>query len=228
VEDLEGNVALGSKATLMQELDMLKCPTIVLEGKAYLPSISDSLPENTFLVRAQEGIDNVVVAKALFEAAQELGYPVMLRDDLLPYAEGSVREQTMELARRIRKCAERLEASELACEKAQIVAELAQLVSQDAGAITCLSDRVHDLVRGAGLIPGTAAVLSLLVSRSYYEHWKIPLFEPDDAERASNIVALAIEKIAGDYEAALENLERDYVDLERLSQALLGSQTGTT
>jgi hypothetical protein len=78
------------------------------------------------------------------------------------------------------------------------------------------------------MIPGTAAVLSLLVSRSYYEHWKIPLFEPDDAERASNIVALAIEKIAGDYEAALENLERDYVDLERLSQALLGSQTGTT
>ncbi len=228
VEDLEGNVALGSKATLMQELDMVKCPTIVVEGKAYLPSISDSLPENTFLVRAQEGIDNVAVARALFESAQELGYPVMLRDDLLPYAEGSVRQQTMDLARRIRQCAERLEASELAWEKAQIVAELAQLVSQDAGAVTCLSDRVHDLVRGAGMIPGTAAVLSMLVSRSYHEHWKIPLFEPEDAERASNIVTLAIDKIAQDYHAAMENLERDYVDLEPLRQALLGPETEAT
>jgi hypothetical protein len=228
VEDLEGNVALGSKATLMQELHMLKCPTIVVEGKAYLPSISDGLPENTLLVRAQEGIDNVVVAQALSESAQELGYPVMLRDDLLPYAKGSVREQTMDLARRIRHCTERLKASKLAWEKAQIVAELAQLVSQDAGAITCLSDSVHDLVRGAGLIPGTAAVLSLLVSRSYYEHWKIPLFEPEDAERASNIVALAIDKIAQNYDAAMENLERGYVDLEPLRQALLGPETGTT
>jgi hypothetical protein len=227
VEDLEGNVALGSKASLMEELDMLRCPTIVVEGKAYLPSISDSLPENTFLVRAQEGIDNVVVARALFESVQELGYPVMLRDDLLPYAEGSVREQTIDLARRIRHCVERLEASELAWEKAQIVAELAQLVSQDAGAVTCLSDRVHGLVRGAGMIPGTAAVLSLLVSRSYYERWKIPLFEPEDAERASNIVALATDKIAQNYDAAMENLELDYVDLEPLRQALLGSQTGT-
>ncbi len=228
VEDLEGNIALGSKAALMEELDMLECPTIVLEGKAYLPSISDSLAENTFLVRAQEGIDNVIVAQALFESARELGYPVILRDDLLPRVEGSVREQTTDLARRILDCAQRLEASELASEKTQIVAELAQLVSHDAGAVTCLSNRVHDVVRGAGLIPGTAAVLSLLVSRSYFEHWKIPLFEPGDAEKAHKIVALAIEKIAQDYDAAMQNLERDYVSLEPLRQALPGPETGTT
>jgi len=227
VEDLEGNIALGSKATVMKELDMLKCPTIVVEGKAYLPSISDGLQENTFLVRAQEGIDNVIVAQALFESAQELGYPVVLRDDLLPYVEGSVKQYTVDLAQRIIDCAERLQASELASQKTEIVAELAELISQDAGAVTCLSNRVHDVVRGAGMIPGTAAVLSMLVTRSYYEHWKTPLFEPIDAERARNIVALATRTIAQNYDAATENLERDYATLEPLRQAFLGPEIGT-
>jgi hypothetical protein len=164
VEDLEGNIALGSKATVMKELDMLKCPTIVVEGKAYLPSISGALEENTFLVRAQEGIDNMIVARALFASAQELGYPVLLRDDLLPHVEGSVKQYTIDLTHRIIDCAQRLQASELASEKTMIVAELVELVSQDSGAVTCLSNRVHDVVRGAGMIPGTAAALSMLVT----------------------------------------------------------------
>jgi hypothetical protein len=228
VEDLEGNIALGSKAIVMKELDMLRCPTIVVEGKAYLPSISESLEENTFLVRAQQGIDNVVVAQALGESARELGHPVILRDDLLPRVEGSVREQTIDLARGITDCAERLQASQWAWEKTEIVAELAQLISQDAGAVTCLSDKVHDVVRGPGLMPGTAAVLSMLVCRSYYQHWKIPLFEPEDAERACQIVALATSKIAQNYDAAVENMERDYAGLEPLWQPLPGPETGTT
>lgn len=33
-EDLEGNVALGSKRDLMKRLHMLQCPTIIVEGKA--------------------------------------------------------------------------------------------------------------------------------------------------------------------------------------------------
>lgn len=228
VEDLEGNIALGSKRQVMEELVMLNCPTIVLESKAYVPSISDGLEQNTFLVRAQEGIDNMVVARALFESAEELGYPVILRHDLLPRAEGSTRRQTMDLARRIIDLAERLRDAELASEKSSIVARMAKLVSQDAGAITCLSDRVYDVVRGAGMIPGTSAALSLLVTKSYRDHWKIPLFEPEDAERAQGIVGLAIEKIASNYDAALENLERDYVSLEPLDRALFGPGTTTT
>jgi hypothetical protein len=222
VEDLEGNVALGSKRQVMEELAMLKCPTIILESKAYVPSISDGLEQNTFLARAQEGIDNVVVARALYDSAEELGSPVMLRHDLLPRAEGSTRRQTRDLAQRIIDLAEGLRASELASEKSSIVARMAQLVSEDAGAITCLSDRVYDIVGGAGMIPGTSTVLSLLVPQGYREHWKIPLFEPQDARRAQAIVGLAIQKIASNYDAALENLERDYVSLEPLERALIG------
>lgn len=228
VEDLEGNIALGSKRELMEELHMLHCPTIILESKAYLPSISHGLKQNTFLVRAQEGIDNVVVARALFESAQELGYPVTLRHDLLPRAEGSTTRNTIDLAQRIVGLAEKLRESELASEKSSIVAEMAELVSQDAGAITCLSDGVYDVVRGAGMIPGTSAVLSMVVTQSYCDHWKIPLFEPGDAERAQAIVDLATQKIVSNYDAALENLERDYVSLEPLERVLFGPGAGST
>jgi hypothetical protein len=226
-EDLEGNIALGSKAAVMAELDMLKCPTIVAEGKVYLPSISDGLKENTFLVRAQEGIDNMVVAQALVDSAEELSYPVLFRDDLLPDLEGSMRRQTVDLAGGIIDCAERLKEARLASQKTAIIAEMAQLISQDAGAITCLSDRLHDVVRGAGTIPGTAATLSMLVTRNYYEHWKIPQFEPEDAERAGDVIALALQRIAQNYDAAWENLERHYVSLELLEQTLSGPQAGT-
>jgi len=221
-EDLEGNIALGSKTPLMDKLDMLRCPAVVAEGKVYLPSISDGLSENTFLVRAQEGIDNMVVAQALVDSAEELGYPVLFRDDLLPRLKGSMRRQTLDLAGRIIDCAERLKTARLASQKTAVVAEMAQLISQDAGAITCLSDRVHDVVRGAGMIPGTAATLSMLVTKSYYEHWKIPQFEPADAERAGNIISLALRKIAQNYESAWENLERNYVSLEHLQRTVFG------
>ena len=228
VEDLEGNIALGSKGQVMRKLEMVRCPTIVVEGKVYLPSISDQLEQNTFLVRAQEGVDNVVVAQALAESADELDYPVLLRDDLLPRVEGSVAQQTVDLAGRIIDCAQRLKRYKLASQKAEIVAELAELVSQDAGAITCLSDEVHEVVRGVGIIPGTSAALSLLVTRSYYEHWKIPMFEPADAQRAGEIIDLATEKIVASYDAAWENLQRNYVSLEPLEHLVSGAKKGTT
>jgi hypothetical protein len=64
------------------------------------------------------------------------------------------------------------------------------------------------------MMPGTSAVLSLLVTQRYLDHWKIPLFEPQDAGRASDIVHLAIDKIADNYDAAVEELERHYEGLE--------------
>ena len=219
-EDLEGNIALGSKRDLMKRLHMLQCPTIIVEGKAYLPAISDQLGQNTFLVRAQRGIDNMVVAHALFESAQELGYPVMFRDDLLPHDEGAMKRATETFADQVIRCARRLRDAELASEKVAIVAKMARLVSQDAGAITCLSNKLHDVVRGVGSIPGTAATLSMLVSRRHYEHWKIPLFEPQDAEKAKAIVNRAVDKIAARYEDACGELQEHYVDISFLESVL--------
>ena len=210
VEDMEGNIPIGSKGALMKELEMTKCPTIIVEGKAYLPEISDTLSRNTFLVRAQEGIDNVTVARALTESAQKLSYPVIFRDDLLPHRKGSMAQHTKEIAERICDCAGRLKEAEAASEKVSIVAEMANLVSQDAGAITCISNTVHDVVRGVGMLPGTSAVLSIVVTKMYQNHWKIPLVDRKDVEMAKNIISGAIEKIAANYERACSDLERCY------------------
>jgi hypothetical protein len=221
VEDLEGNIALGSKRHLMERLNMLRCPTIVVEGKAYLPSISDQLDQNTFLVRAQREIDNPVVARALVEAANDLDLPVIFRDDLLPHNPGIMQRGTAALAHNLIRCAEKLKQSELAPDKVKIVADLAQLISQDAGAITCISNPLHDVVRGTGCIPGTSAVLSLLVCREYYDHWKIPLLESEDVVRAKQIISRAIDKIARQYAAACSHMHEHYVDIAHLEDVLV-------
>lgn len=210
VEDMEGNIPLGTKGELMKELGMMECPTIIVEGKAYLPSISDDLDRNTFLVRAQKGIDNPVVACSLVDSAKELGYPAIYRDDLLPHDKGVMARETTRFAERINEYAEQLKRATQASEKVQIVAKMAALISQDVGGITCISNKIHDLVRGAGMMPGTSAVLSIATTKSYRNHWKIPLYEQDDAEKAKNIVKLGIKKIATNYERAHDVLERRY------------------
>ena len=219
-EDLEGNVALGSKGELMRKLGMLKCPTIVLEGKAYFPALSDSLQQNTFLVRAQKDLDNIVVAEALYDSAKELGYPVIFLDDALPRNEGVLKRKTVEVAERIIKTAESLKKAELASEKVLIAAELAELVSQDVGGVSFMSNKLHDIVRQAGLMPGTSAVLSMLVTQKYLAHWKIPLLEQEDIEMMKNIVYSAIPKIASNLDEANDLLDKLYADLAPLESLI--------
>ncbi len=219
-EDLEGNVALGSKGKLMEELGMLRCPTIILESKVYLPSMSDGLRRNTFLVRAQKDLDNMVVAKALYDSAMELGYPVILLDNALPHNEGLMKRNTIQVADRIIKAAESLGKAELASEKVLVAAELAKLVSHDVGAVTFMSNKLHDIVRGVGMIPGTSAVLSMLVTKAYCDHWKIPLFEQEDVDMARKIIDLALIRIASNIDEAYDMLDRYYVNLDSLEQVI--------
>jgi len=215
-EDLEGNVALGSKREVMSELGMLRIPTIVLEGKAYKPSLSDDLKENTFLVRVQREIDNIVVAEALHEAAKESGYPVVYVDDAFPRDEGALRRKTEEVANSISKAAERLGKAELATEKVLAAAELARLVSQEVGGCSFMTDRLYDVVRTTGLIPGTSAVLSMLVTRDYLDHWKMPLVEQQDIDTMKSIVFSAVGKLASRLDEASEVVDRLYEDLSSL------------
>jgi len=219
-EDLEGNIELGSKGELMKKLDMVKCPTIIAEGKVYLPSVSDSLNQNTFVVRAQKGLDNAVVARALYDSARELGFPVILVDDFMPQREGAMKQNTFQIAEKIIQTAEKLKKAELASEKVLVVAELAKLVSEDAGGVTFMSNRLHDVVRGVGMMPGTSAILSVFVTKDYCKHWKIPLFEKEDCEMAGNIIELAITKIASNIDEAYELVDKFYTSLDSLEQVI--------
>jgi len=215
-EDLEGNVALGSKRKLMQNLGMLRLPTIVLEGKAYKPALSDSLKENTFLVRVQRDLDNIVVAEALHEAAKDLGYPVIFIDDAFPRDAGNLRRKTEQVADSIIQAAEVLKMSERSTDKVLAAAELARLVSHEVGGCSFMTDRLYDVVRTTGLIPGTSAVLSMLVTRDYLEYWKMPLVDRQDIDDMKSIVYAAVSRLASRLDEANDVLDRLYEDLEPL------------
>ena len=219
-EDLEGNVALGSKGKLMEKLGMLRCPTIVLEGKAYSPALSDDLQQNTLLVRVQRDLDNIVVAEALHESAKELGYPVVFLDDAFPRNEGVLRRKTIEVAESIIETAERLKTAELGSEKVLVAAELARLVGQEVGGVSFMSDKLYDVVRVCGLIPGTSAVLSILVTEEYLAHWKMPLLEQEDVAMMKSIVYGAIPRIASNLDEANDVVDRLYEDLSPLESLI--------
>lgn len=220
-EDLEGNVALGSRGELMRKLGMLRCPSIVLEGKAYSPARSDGLRQSAFLVRCQRDLDNVVVAEALRDSARDLGFPVIYVEDAFPRNPGLLKRKTAEVADSIAKAAENLKQAETGSEKVLVAAELARLVSQEVGGVSFMTNGVHDVVRQVGLIPGTSAVLSMLVTKEYLAHWKIPLLEQEDVDRIKSIVLGAIPRIASRLDRANEVLDRLYEDIAPL-EPLLG------
>ncbi|MFW9991647.1 MAG: hypothetical protein ACFFD4_06275 [Candidatus Odinarchaeota archaeon] len=57
------------------------------------------------------------------------------------------------------------------------------MVSQDAGRITYLSNKINGFFRRPGIIPGASAVISLVVTKKFQEYWKIPLYDESDTGR---------------------------------------------
>lgn len=219
-EDMEGNVPLGAKGELMKTLGMMRCPTIVLEGKAYSPAFSDGLTETTLLVRCQKVLDNIVVAQCLHESAKELGYPVVFVDDAFPRHDGSLRRKTAEVAERIIRVAECLRQAGQGTDKVLLVAELARLVSEECGGVSFMTDSVHDAVRQVGMIQGTSAVLSMLVTKDDLAHCKIPLLEQADIDVMKNVVYGAIPRIVSRLDEANGIVGRLYEDLSPLERLL--------
>jgi len=218
-EDLEGNVPLGSKADVMRELGILRCPTIVLEGKAYSPALSDGLRETTFLVRCHRDLDNFVVAEALRDSALELGYPVIFLDNAFPRNQGLLRRRTLEVADSIVRAAEALKAAETGAEKVLVAAELASLVSQEVGGVSFMTNGLHDIVRQVGLISGTSAVLSMLVTKDYLSHWKVPVLQAEDVERMQRVVSGAVPRVIARLDRANAVLDNLYEEV-RLSDVV--------
>jgi hypothetical protein len=194
-EDLEGNIMSGAKGELMERLSLDSIPTIVVEGKAYVPSVCATLTDLTFWIRAQENVDNTTIARKLLAAATRQKIPAGLSLDALPQEKGALRQATYNLGQRIANLGQCLARAEKAADKVAIVAKLATLISQDAGGVTFMSDAQHEVVRGAGLLPGTGAVLSLLVPPSYIDWWKIPLLTAADVNNYLRIITVAISQM---------------------------------
>lgn len=198
-EDNEGNTAIGQKKDLMNLLGIDGVPNIIVESKSYVPALSKDIKSSTFLFRGQELIDNMHVAHAMANAAIECSIPYILKTDSLPISKGYLKNSTKNFAREIITLAERLSEADSSKDKTAIIADIARLVSEDAGGVSFMSNDLHDTARAAGIVPGTASVISMLVPEEYIKYWKIPILTPEDVEQYMKIIFHAAEKLIDEY-----------------------------
>ncbi len=208
VEDLEGNLDFAEKGRLMAKLGLDDVPTIVLESKAYVPSVCKTLKNDSFFVRFNAEVDNPAVGQALIEAAKEAGLPLIQSDSAYPRNTGEMRETTAALGRRIAELGRKIETACTASDKVRLVGELAVLISQDAGGVIYMTENLHEIAAGGGLVPGTAAVLSMAVSQSTIESCMVPDFTPEDAHHYLHITGGALKILSNNLETARTYLER--------------------
>ena len=219
VEDLEGNICLAAKGSLMKRLGLTEIPTIIIEGKAYIPTFSSKLTENTFWVRFNEDFDNPAVGDALIKAVDRCQVPGLNSNTAYPRYTGEMKDSTIALGRKIADIGNKIQNSTKSREKVSLIAELAILVSQDAGGITYMSNDLHEVVAAGGLVPGLTAVLSIAVSETYIKELQIPEITPDDIKSYVNISVEAIKIMAENIEQVSKYVGRkDNFDVKILGE----------
>jgi len=210
VEDLEGNIASGPKARLMDKLGLLELPTLVVESKAYVPSLSDDLSgnDNVFMIRANEEYDNLVVADSMREAAKILGEKVIYDIHAYPRYTNALKNACITLGDKIIELGQKLKDSESSVDKVLLAAQLNKLARSDFGGVSFMSNKLNDVVGGAGLIPGTSAVLSMVVTREYINKWITPVMTFDDLSRYVSLTLRSLEILGRRKDEALIALKK--------------------
>lgn len=206
-EDIEGNVNIGAKDQLMKKLGMVNLPTLLIEGKVCASPISDELLEPTFIVRAYPGQDNVSVANAYVKSGESLGYPIRYHSELLARSDAAMRDLTWQQGSRIIDLGAALRDAVSAEEKTRIAADLNQFCSQDLGGITFMSEKVHKVMGGVGMIPGTSACLSLFMPRTQLEVDVIPALTLEDVDAFSKVVMNAVPFVNAFIDEAMQEVE---------------------
>lgn len=210
VEDLEGNIPLPPKREVMRRIGALKVPTIVIESKAYLPHLE--LEKEVFLIRFNEAIDNVVVGESLEEALKKEKLNYVIAKDAFPEKKGEMKDKLVEISSDIAQLAVIMAAADDAYSRTMAIAELARLISEDVGGVVFMSNALNDVVRGAGLVPGTGAVLSVAVPKSYLDIHVVPFTTKEEAAIISAAVLAAARALWGRYDEAMEELEQKYIE----------------
>ncbi|MGL5050006.1 MAG: hypothetical protein ACRC6E_05155 [Fusobacteriaceae bacterium] len=191
-EDLEGNSNYFSKKRIIEKFNLDKIPNIVLESKLFNNTL-DYLTEDTFIIRGDKIDDNIKVVDSLIKACTDLKYSFIYYDNnSMKRKKGSLQSKTNEIGKKIENLGKKLSLASSSEEKVKIVAELAILISEDCGGITFMSNDIHDEIGGVGLIKNTGAVLSLGVSKTYFEEYKIPYLTLQDLKKYYNIVLKTI------------------------------------
>jgi hypothetical protein len=205
VEDLEGNIPLDFKRTLMEKLDVINAPTIIAESKAFVPSL-EGIETETFLVRYNREIDNAVVGESLEKALDEIKTTWISSDSAFPFPEGDMKKNTRKFADRLTSLSESLGNAPTSVEKSRLASEISLLVSQDLGGIIFMSNEVNDVYRSAGLSPGTSAVLSIVVPKNYIDKNIIPFTTDGNIHIMKEAVIKACSFINDEYQQAVEEI----------------------
>ena len=208
VEDLEGNAAAGSKKTVMQALGMLDVPTLVVEGKIYAPAYSDAVEKPYFLIRADRKDDNPVVAEAFVKGATVLGLDVLFRDDVMQRTPGVLENTTRKLGEAIIAAGQELKDARYSQEKVAALAKLARLVSEDGAGVSFMSDRLHEVIGGTGIMPGMGAVVSFVMPKSYRDAYIFPFLTEDDVMRYTALIKASVRELNGMLPEAMAHLKQ--------------------
>ncbi len=206
-EDLEGNIMLGDKGRVMKALGLDAIPTVILESKAFVPSVCKGQEEDRFWVRMNGEVDNTSVYNALVEGARVAGLPCTGSDTFYIRGSDEMAGATRELGERIAELGKDLSRAATAREKVRIVGDLAVIVSQDAGGVTFMSSGLHNEVAGGGTMPGMTAVLSMTVSEPYIRIWKIPAFTAGDSDKYLALLEEAVPTLAGNIDRARNEMK---------------------
>lgn len=201
-EDLEGNIAIGSKKELMESLGVHRIPTIILEGKVYSPSLSDNTDKKYFLVRADDDADNKHVAKSVKKAGESLRLNIKYRNDVLVRQKDQLKNLTEDVGAKIKTLAQDLSTAKSSEDKVNIVAELAQVISEDCGGISFMSNHIHEVVGGVGMDVGTSAVVSYIVPKTYSDKYIQPLLSESDLRKYLTLIKESVKYLYKDLDKA--------------------------
>lgn len=207
-EDSEGNVAVGVKRDIMAQLGMLQLPTFVIEAKLFSEKFLNDISECTFLVRADNVADNPIVAQSMIEAGKFLNHPVKMKENLIARVPGGMEGLTKELASKVINLGERLSAAKYSQEKISVLSDLALLISQDGAGISFMSNKLHEIVGGAGMLPGTSAVFNYVVTKEYIDEFVMPFMTEEDLSNHIRLLKESIKELAKVLPSATEHVNK--------------------
>lgn len=211
-EDSEGNIPIGNKGILMKKLGMDCIPTIILEGKAFVPALKDQVKEPSFWVRWNKEHDNSTVGKSLIASLQNLSLPFLFSDTAYKRHDPTLVSECARLGDMLTELGTRYKNSRTSEERIEIAAVLAKLVSEDFGGSIFMSNKVFEITAGGGLFPGLAAVLSLLVPEKDMAESNQINYSVKELQHSSLVISQTIKNIHENYADAMEEINRKKTD----------------
>ena len=84
-----------------------------------------------------------------------------------------------------------------------------------------MTNDIHEIVAGGGLVPGLAAVLSIAVSQDYIDAHLIPEITPEDIDNYLKIIVQSLELMSKEPQSLAKYIKRkDQFDVNMLGDLI--------